>query len=58
MFSHATVIPPHIFRNVVEYIECGKILPMLAATYPLSELKTVQQAFIDKARIGNIVMIP
>ncbi|MEM1361741.1 MAG: alcohol dehydrogenase family protein [Pseudomonadota bacterium] len=57
-FTGSTVIPPHIFPDVVGYIERGEIRPMLAATYPLSELKVAQTAFIDKAHVGNIVVIP
>ncbi len=57
-FTGSTVIPPHIFGDVIGYIERGEIKPLLAATYPLSEFKTAQQAFIDKAHVGNIVVTP
>jgi NADPH:quinone reductase-like Zn-dependent oxidoreductase len=57
-FTGSTVVPPHIFRDVVGYIERGEVLPLLAATFPLSELKDAQQAFIDKVHVGNIVVIP
>ncbi len=57
-FTGSTVVPPHVFRDLVGYIERGEIKPLLAATYPLSDLREAQQAFIDKAHIGNIVVIP
>lgn len=57
-FTGSTVIPSGIFKDVVGYIEHGEIRPVLAATYPLSELRQAQQAFIDKRHAGNIVVIP
>jgi len=57
-FTGSTVIPPHIFGDLIGYIERGEVKPMLAATYPLRDLKVAQQAFIDKAHVGNIVVIP
>lgn len=55
-FTGSTVVPPEIFKNLVSYIEAEEIKPILAATYPLQELKAAQQAFIDKKHIGNIVV--
>lgn len=52
----STVVPPHIFRDLVSYIERGEIRPVLAATYPLEKLKEAQQAFIEKRHIGKIVV--
>ncbi len=57
-FTGSTVIPPHIFQDLVRYIEAGEIKPLLAATYPLAELRTAQQVFIDKVHVGNIVVVP
>lgn len=57
-FVGSTVNRPENFTDVVKYIEEGKIKPALAATYPLNELREAQQAFIDKAHTGNIVVIP
>ena len=57
-FTGSTVIPPHIFTNLIGYIERSEIRPLLAASYPLAELRAAQQAFIDKNHIGNIVVIP
>lgn len=57
-FYGSTVNPPHIFPNLVSYIEAGELTPMLAATYRLQDFHAGQQAFIDKAHTGNIVVIP
>ena len=57
-FTGSTVVPGHVFRDVVGYIERGEIEPVLAATYPLSELRAAQRAFIDKRHVGNIVVVP
>ncbi len=54
----STVIPPHVFSDLVSYIERGEIRPLLAARYPLKDLHEAQQAFIDKAHVGNIVVTP
>ncbi|QMU58295.1 MAG: zinc-binding dehydrogenase [Boseongicola sp.] len=55
-FTGSTVVPTHIFTDLVSYIERGEIKPIVAASYPLDQLATAQQAFIDKAHIGNIVV--
>ncbi|MFD0860547.1 alcohol dehydrogenase family protein [Roseovarius aquimarinus] len=57
-FTGSTVIPLHVFGDLVSYIERGDIQPVLAATYPLRDLREAQQAFIDKRHVGNIVVIP
>ena len=57
-FSGSTVVPGHVFRDVVGYIERGEVMPQLAATWPLSELPAAQQAFIEKGYVGNIVVVP
>src|SRR5699024_7686135 len=43
------------FRQILGYIECGMIEPLLARTYKLSDFHAAQQAFIDKNHIGNLV---
>lgn len=57
-FTGSTVIDPEVTGNLIRYIEAGEIKPVLAATYPLAELRAAQQAFIDKRHTGNIVVIP
>ncbi len=55
-FTGATVVPPGVFADLVGYIERGEIRPLLAATWPLAELRAAQQAFIDKRHVGNLVV--
>ena len=55
-FTGSTVIPVNIFGDLISYIERDEIKPVLAATYPLRDLATAQQAFIDKKHSGNIVV--
>lgn len=57
-FTGSTVIDPEVTRNLVRYMEAGEIRPALAATYPLSELRAAQAAFIAKTHTGNIVVCP
>ena len=57
-FTGSTVVPTHIFPAIVDYIEKGEVKPLLAATYPLADLKAAQTAFVEKAHIGNIVVTP
>lgn len=57
-FTGSTVTQPHIFKDLVRYIEAGDLVPMLAATYPLSALHEAQAAFIEKKHTGNIVVVP
>jgi len=57
-FYGSTVNPPHIFGNLVRYIETGEVKPILAATYTLEDFHAGQRAFIEKAHTGNIVVVP
>lgn len=57
-FTGATIVPPGVFADLVRYIERGEVKPILAARYPLAELREAQRAFIDKRHIGNIVVVP
>ena len=54
----STVIPPEVTENLIRYIESKAIKPVLAATYPLEQLRDAQAAFIAKAHTGNIVVTP
>lgn len=49
---------PEDFRRIVEYIENGKIKPVLGDVFKLSELKQAQKAFQEKKHIGSIVVVP
>lgn len=53
-----TILEPQVFANLVGYIERGELRPLVAATYPLSEIVAAQRAFLTKQHIGKIVLIP
>ena len=57
-FTGSTVVPSHVLKDLVGYIERGEVRPVLAATWPLAELREAQRAFIDKRHVGNIVVVP
>ncbi|APR35105.1 alcohol dehydrogenase family protein [Paraburkholderia sp. SOS3] len=46
------------FKRVLDHIESGRIKPVLAATYPLSQFHEAQRRFMSKSFVGNIVVIP
>ena len=52
----STVVAPHIFNDVIGYIEREEIRPALAATYTLKDFHHAQTAFIAKKHSGNIVV--
>lgn len=53
-----TVLDACVFPNLVRYIEAGEIKPLIAKTFPLSQLVEAQRAFLTKQHIGKIVLIP
>ncbi len=55
-FTGNTITTLDVFPDLIRYIENGEIKPALAATFPLAELHTAQQKFIDKQHVGNIVV--
>ena len=57
-FTGATIVPPHLFGDLVGYIERGEIRPLLAETWSLEKLREAQASFIAKRHVGNIVVIP
>ncbi|HMB74757.1 MAG TPA: alcohol dehydrogenase family protein [Kiloniellaceae bacterium] len=58
VFTGATVIPPGLFAELVGYIARGEIRPLLAGTWKLEDLKTAQEAFLEKKHVGNFAVIP
>jgi len=57
-FTGSTVIDPDVMTRLVRYIEEGSVKPMLAAVYPLDQLREAQATFLAKKHIGNIVVCP
>ncbi len=44
------------FENLISYIEKNEIKPMVAATFPLSEIGAAQEMFLAKNFVGKIVL--
>jgi len=55
-FFGCTVLEPQVFQNLINCIEQGKIVPLVAETFPLKEIDKAQQLFIDKQHVGKIVL--
>ena len=53
-----TILEPDVFANLVRYIEAGEIRPLVACSYPLSQIVEAQRAFLSKQHIGKIVLVP
>ena len=51
-----TVLEPGVFPNLVSYIERDEIVPVVAATYDLSDIVKAQEAFLTKQHVGKIVL--
>lgn len=47
-----------IFPNLISYIERGEIRPLVASSYPLSDIVAAQTAFMEKAHVGKFILIP
>jgi NADPH:quinone reductase-like Zn-dependent oxidoreductase len=52
-----TVLEPEVFPNLMGIIERGEIRPLIAATYPLDEIVSAQEAFLEKRHVGKIVLL-
>lgn len=47
-----------VFENLIGYIERQEIRPVVAKTYPLSEIHQAQADFLSKQHVGKLVLIP
>ena len=57
-FYGCTYQPVKVFKNLISYIEEGKIKPLLAKTYQLKEIKKAQEDFLLKKHVGKLVLLP
>ena len=55
-FYGCTVLQPEVFPNLVNCIEQRKIAPIIARTFPLKEIHTAQEVFLEKKHVGKIVL--
>lgn len=53
-----TILDPHVFADLVGYIERGEIRPVVSAVFPMSDIVTAQELFLTKALLGKIVLVP
>ncbi|MEZ9524004.1 alcohol dehydrogenase family protein [Enterovibrio norvegicus] len=57
-FFGGTYQAPHVFKNLVKYIENGELTPLVAKTYPLEDIQQAQTDFLAKGFVGKLVLIP
>ena len=57
-FFGCTVLDREVFPNLIRYIERGEVQPVVAATFPLSEIVKAQQLFLSKKFTGKLVLLP
>ncbi len=55
-FFGCTVLEPEVFGNLVRRIAQGDVVPLVAETYPLAEIGTAQEVFVEKGYVGKIVL--
>lgn len=54
----STYQPPHIFANLISYIEAGALRPVVSKTYRLSQIADAQADFVAKTYPGKLVLVP
>lgn len=54
----ATAQAPNVLPDLVGYIERGEIRPLVAATYPRSQIAQAQTDFMAKGFVGKLVLTP
>ncbi len=47
-----------VFEHLVGYIERNEVRPVVAATYPLAEIRHAQEEFLSKRHVGKLVLVP
>lgn len=55
-FFGCTALEVETFPGLVQRIESGAITPLVAATYPLQDIRQAQEAFLSKQHTGKIVL--
>ena len=46
------------FPALLKVLEEGGLSPLVAGVYPLSDIKQVQERFLEKSHIGSFVLLP
>lgn len=47
---------PNLLPDLITLVEAGRLVPVIAATYPLANLSDAQEAFQSKAHVGKIAI--
>jgi NADPH:quinone reductase-like Zn-dependent oxidoreductase len=47
-----------VFAQVVQAIERSEIRPLVAGVFALQNIAQAQLAFLDRAHVGNFVLVP
>lgn len=55
-FFGCTMLEPGVFPALVQRIEAGDIVPLVAETYPLRDIVIAQESFQQKSHVGKIVL--
>ena len=42
--------------QLIEFVEQGKVRPIIAKVYPLKDIVEAQKAFLSKKHVGKIVL--
>ena len=51
-----TVLDETVFTNLVKRIEAGDVIPLVADSFPLSQISEAQQQFETKGHVGKLVI--
>ena len=51
-----TVLEPEVFNNLIKRIEQGTIMPIVARSFALEEIREAQLFFLEKQHVGKIVL--
>ena len=51
-----TVLEPEVFNNLIKLIEQGTIMPIVARSFALEEIREAQTLFLEKQHVGKIVL--
>jgi NADPH:quinone reductase-like Zn-dependent oxidoreductase len=53
-----TSLADGVFDHLVTLINDGRVKPVLAQSFPLAEIHTAQQVFLQKQYVGKLVLLP
>ena len=57
-FIGCTAWDEPVFQNLIGYIACGEIKPLVAEVFKLKDIVAAQTEFLRKQHFGNFVLIP